>query len=348
MAGTTRVWIVALGVLDLSGRAFASMPHVKPAVRSPASGTALRIMPLGDSITQWQCGLLGNASSPVNDRGDVASFGGYRGPLFESLQRHWGSLYTFESVGGQHGCGSHEGHSGWTCEMLADIIVESATAYEPDVVLLMCGTNDLWYRPSTKNPILAGNVSQVLDRITLILQRLYSVVPQATVLLSTISDINATKCLTYPEGPCPATMPADIVAVNDALDSRVVAPFTAAGRAIHLHDVNTDAQWEEADYFTWGIHRSEAGFKKMAMSWEKSILAHVIPPIRSCESALTYSCGPEQTQRSKNATLCENCLAKPPVQHMLAQYNCSTEAQAKFCQESGSYDKIGGTAQSLK
>ena len=35
--------------------------------------------------------------------------------------------------------------------MLADIIVESATSYKPDVVLLMCGTNDLWYRPYTKN-----------------------------------------------------------------------------------------------------------------------------------------------------------------------------------------------------
>jgi lysophospholipase L1-like esterase len=109
-----------------------------------AETPALRLMPLGDSITQWQCGTLGNATSAANGRGDVASFGGYRGPLFESLHRQWGSLYSFESVGGQHGCGSHEGHSGWTCEMLADIIVESATAYKPDVVMLMCGTNDLW------------------------------------------------------------------------------------------------------------------------------------------------------------------------------------------------------------
>ena len=66
-------------------------------------------MPLGDSITQWQCGTLGNATHAANGRGDVASFGGYRGPLFEGLQEQWGSLYRFESVGGQHGCGSHEG-----------------------------------------------------------------------------------------------------------------------------------------------------------------------------------------------------------------------------------------------
>ena len=296
---------------------------------------ALRLMPLGDSITQWQCGTLGNATSPANDRGDVASFGGYRGPLFESLQRQWGSLYSFESVGGQHGCGSHEGHSGWTCEMLADIIADSAAAYKPDVVLLMCGTNDLWYRPFTKNPILGGNVSQVLGRISLLLQRLYAVAPDTTVLLSTISDINATKCLAYPQGACPPSMPADIASVNDALPARVVAPFAAAGRKIFLHDVNADARWEERDYFTWGIHRSEAGFRKMAASWEKAITTHATPPRRSCSAALTYSCGPEQTARSGNATLCETCLAKHPVQHMLAQYNCSRAAQTAFCGPSG-------------
>jgi lysophospholipase L1-like esterase len=152
-------------------------------------GAALRIMPLGDSITQWQCGLLQNAST-----GDVASFGGYRGPLFATLQQHWGPLYTFASVGGQHGCGSHEGHSGWTCEMLADIITDSAAAYTPDVVLLMCGTNDLWYRPSTKNPEKGGTAEQVVGRIGTLLQRLFAVVPNATVLLSTVSEINATKC----------------------------------------------------------------------------------------------------------------------------------------------------------
>ena len=44
---------------------------------------------------------------------------------------------------------------------------------------------------------------------------------------------------------------------------------------VFMHDVNADAQWVEADFWTWGIHRSEAGFKKMADSWLKAILAHV-------------------------------------------------------------------------
>ena len=67
----------------------------------------------------------------------------------------------------------------------------------------------------------------------------------------------------------------------------------------------------------------------------RAITAHVTPPPRSCSSALAYSCGPEQTVHSGNATMCDACLAKRPVQHMLAQYNCSRAAQAAFCSPSG-------------
>lgn len=52
-------------------------------------------------------------------------------------------------------------------------------------------------------------------------------------------------------------MPADIIAVNNAMASKVVAPHSAAGRNVFMHDVNADAQWVEADYWTFGIHRSE-------------------------------------------------------------------------------------------
>ena len=72
----------------------------------------------------------------------------------------WGEN-AFATVGGEYGCGSHEGHSGWTCEDLASIITDSAISYSPDVVLLMCGTNDLYYRASTLKPEKGGNVTEV-------------------------------------------------------------------------------------------------------------------------------------------------------------------------------------------
>jgi hypothetical protein len=104
------------------------------------STPALRIMPLGDSITQWHCGHQARVPATA---ADTASFGGYRGFLFSELERKWGG-YKFETVGSEYGCGSHEGHSGWTCEDLAGIITRSAETYRPDVVLLMCGTNDFY------------------------------------------------------------------------------------------------------------------------------------------------------------------------------------------------------------
>ena len=119
---------------------------------------------------------------------------------------------------------------------------------------------------------------QVLGRMTSLLSKLFAVRPNATVLLSTTPEINATKCLSYGAGPCPPDMPANIRDLNEALPSAVVAPMVAAGRRVYLRDVNADAQWVEADFWTWGIHRSEGGFAKMAASFLKNILAHVTPP----------------------------------------------------------------------
>ncbi len=191
-----------------------------------AKQQALRIMPLGDSITQWHCGT--QAARVPADPSSLASTGGYRGPLFAQLQRKWGE-FKFSTVGGEYGCGSHEGHSGWTCADLDGIITQSATNYQPDVVLLMCGTNDLYYRKSTVKPEKGGNVTQVLGRINSLLDNLFAVRPNATVLLSTVPEINATKCLSYGAGPCPPTMPTEIAAVNEALLTAVVQPLIAAG-----------------------------------------------------------------------------------------------------------------------
>ena len=95
----TKAQVVVVGLhigllVGLAQPAWAAAGHLASGVAVPSAAAAvdheaLRIMPLGDSITQWQCGLLGNASSAADGRGDVASFGGYRGPLFESLQRQW-------------------------------------------------------------------------------------------------------------------------------------------------------------------------------------------------------------------------------------------------------------------
>ena len=138
-----------------------------------------------------------------------------------------------------------------------------------------------------------------------------------------------TKCATYPQGACPPTMPTDIAGVNSALADKVVAPHSAAGHKVFLHDVNSDAQWVEHDYWTWGIHRSEAGFAKMAASWKKTILAHVVPPARSCRAALDYACGIAGVRG--NATLCKQCLVRAKKQ--LEAAKCTQQEEQAICEQ---------------
>ena len=75
------------------------------------------------------------------------------------------------------------------------------------------GTTD---RKSTLKPEKGGNVTTVLARTNSLLEKLFAVVPNATVLLSTVTEINATKCLSYGAGPCPPDMPANIAALTRA------------------------------------------------------------------------------------------------------------------------------------
>ena len=106
---------------------------VEARVDAPGASAA-RIMPLGDSITQWICGPL----KPSDRCADTAGFGGYRQPLGKALHNKG---VAFDFVGFQYDCGSHAGISGHTCKEIGEEIAANAGAHKPDVVLLMCGTN---------------------------------------------------------------------------------------------------------------------------------------------------------------------------------------------------------------
>jgi lysophospholipase L1-like esterase len=112
----------------------------------PTDGTACKIMPFGDSITDGY-----NSDTP----------GGYRVELFR-LAHSAGKNITFVGSG-QNGPGTvdgapfprnHEGHSGWTIypaggrQGISTLLTNDSTTqsvvlkYTPHIVLLMIGTND--------------------------------------------------------------------------------------------------------------------------------------------------------------------------------------------------------------
>ena len=98
-----------------------------------------------------------------------------------------------------------------------------------------------FYFPS---PVGVGaNVSEALLRLHRLLNTSFTVLPALTFLLSTVTQINATRCQGYPHAPwhpsaCPATMGASIAAFNAQLPS-IVSEFRSRGYNIRLHDVNS-------------------------------------------------------------------------------------------------------------
>lgn len=113
----------------------------------------VRIMPLGDSITEGYMETL-----------DSSNFYGYRGPLWYMLQD---ASYEADFVGSQIAGESvepafdanYEGYFGWMSHDIADITYASLMQNPADIVLLHIGTNDVPMGPST------AGVSQILDQI---------------------------------------------------------------------------------------------------------------------------------------------------------------------------------------
>lgn len=130
-------------------------PSPTPASASPThtptalpTGSTLRILPLGDSITEG-----------VN--------GGYRDVLYTRLVA---AGYTVDYVGPRHDpyAGApdkdHAGTPGWNSGNVLSAVDGYLATYDPDVVLLMIGTNDLaWWTVEQPADVVA-RVSLIIDK----------------------------------------------------------------------------------------------------------------------------------------------------------------------------------------
>ncbi len=114
-----------------------------------ATGQITRLMPLGDSITN-------------------GSDGGYRTVLFNRLNEHG---VTIDFVG-SNALGkdrphlpdsNHEGHGGWRTYNIQHHIVDWMQRYEPDVILLHIGTNDI--STGADAPTTAHRLSRLIGTI---------------------------------------------------------------------------------------------------------------------------------------------------------------------------------------
>ena len=166
---------------------------------SAASNGAVKVMPLGDSITD----------------GFVVP-GGYRIGLCQRLVSGGFNVQFVGSLsnGPTMACGqNHEGHSGWRIDQIDANVVGWLNAQQPHTVLLHIGTNDISQNDDLPNA--PNRLSALIDHIT-------NTVPTAEVFVAQIIPLSFDQ--------------AQVNAFNAAIPG-IVAGKQAAGKHVHLVDM---------------------------------------------------------------------------------------------------------------
>jgi len=197
----------------------------------PTAAKTVKIMPVGDSCTEGM--------------GDP-DMGGYRTELYR--------LYTqaglpFDFVGGnKRGPNSlpdkdNEGHSGWTIPQIAANIDNWLNTYDPDVVLLWIGGNDVLLNGNVNTQGLSNLIDQILNRK-----------PGITIFVA--------DYFPWPE---------QIKQYNATIPG-VVQQKAASGKKVYfvkLSDIQF-SQWQ--DLSSDGLHLNPGGYSKIAKIWYDSTI----------------------------------------------------------------------------
>jgi lysophospholipase L1-like esterase len=205
---------------------------------APASAAGVRVMPLGDSITD-------GANVP----------GGYRIELWARLARDGAAVdFVGSRQNGPASLGDreHEGHSGWRIDELAGAVDDWLARHQPEIVLLLIGTNDI-----LQDHAVAGapaRLGALLDRITARL-------PRARLLVTTLPPLGK-----------PAWQE-QVVAFNRALPG-VVEARARAGKRVQLVDA---ARGMTAADLADGIHPNAGGYAKLAAAWHAALRPLLTP-----------------------------------------------------------------------
>lgn len=219
--GTTVIIAGALLVAGPASPSFASFPG--------ASNNGVRIMPLGDSIT--------------DGTGQNGYSGGYRTTLYNNLTS---AGFAVDFVGTNSGGPAnladtdHEGHIGWTTQQAYNAIVPWLYGADPHTILLQLGTNDA----NLGNTDATTTLEPLIDRIL-------AVKPDVQLFVASITPVD------------PAKFP-DLAARVPIYNSSI--PSIVARKGANVHFVNMNAALTVADIGD-GIHPNPAGFEKMAAVW---------------------------------------------------------------------------------
>jgi lysophospholipase L1-like esterase len=207
---------MALGIAVTAGSAAAE------------SNGGVRVMPLGDSITE-------GTQVP----------GGYRIGLWQRLAADGyrvdlvGSQFNGPAALGDH---DHEGHPGWRIDQIDANINGWLAGTSPRTVLLHIGTNDV---------LQNYNLGGAPNRLSTLIDHITAAAPSADVFVATIIPLSS------------ASQESAARTFNAAVPGIVQAKVNA-GKRVHLVDMH--AALSPSDLID-GIHPTATGYDKMAAVW---------------------------------------------------------------------------------
>ncbi len=207
-----------------------------------SAAPVLRVLPVGDSITE---------GIPIP--------GGYRAPLYQLMTN---AGYNLDFIGTQSDNSApslpdpnHEGNGGYTIDQVAAGMPGWAESIgDPDVILLLIGTND--YGDSDDTP-------DAIERLDLLISELAELWPKARIVVANLlfrtEDPDANLAIQQTFNPY---VPG------------VVADHAALGQLVYFLDMQSALG---ASDLSDGLHPNQTGYNKMATNWFGAISEIIAP-----------------------------------------------------------------------
>ncbi|MGL6339931.1 MAG: GDSL-type esterase/lipase family protein [Waterburya sp.] len=148
----------------------------------------------------------------------------------------------------------HEGHPGWTIDKLTTLVNDgSLTEYQPDVVLLMAGTNDI---------IKSDSSSQVIADLNQLIDSLQTQLPDVKIFVSSLAPLDS------------AVAPSIISEAEAKIVNEVNAllPDLAEQQGEGVTYVNGAGLLSTEDLVADGIHPNAAGYQAIGNAWYDALV----------------------------------------------------------------------------
>jgi len=198
----------------------------------------LRVMPLGDSITYG----VGSTTR-----------GGYRVKLWQDCATaHLHVTFVGSQIDGPASLPyrENEGHPGWRINQIASRVVDWLKTYQPQVILLQIGTNDIVYN---------DHVSTAPQRLRSLLLQISETLPNAKILVAQITPLRNTR------------WDAEVVTYNAAIPAMVTS-LAAQGLPVRYVDMYHAVPVSNLGD---GIHPNDSGYASMASVWYHGLHAAI-------------------------------------------------------------------------